>query len=334
MSRPVKHLFILNPKSFWHRWKMENVLAKIHGFFKETGSKDYAVHISRFPRDAAGFIVTFARTLPPETVLRVYAVGGDGILFDCLNGVMSLEQRENIELAVLPYGRTNNFIRGFGRDCKSLFRDIRRQCGSSAIPMDVISEGTIYAFNFCTIGTESLTIRHTLELHASMEESGPIGRWLVRSLYEKLYYAGSIPACLNIKTLRQHYEINVDGEDLSGSYRGINIANGSFYGGSKRPVPTAMPNDGVLDILFARSAGRLRTLRLIPFYIQGLYDRFPGDFMLRRARRISVRSKIPILMNFDDLVFYSNSCSIEVLPGAVNFVDAAGQGYRGALADD
>jgi hypothetical protein len=29
----TKHLFILNPKSFWHKWKQTQVLSRIHGFF-------------------------------------------------------------------------------------------------------------------------------------------------------------------------------------------------------------------------------------------------------------------------------------------------------------
>jgi diacylglycerol kinase family enzyme len=323
------HLFILNPRSFLNQTQIDQVIASIRDCFEDSGS--FTLHISRFPRDAAGFIAAFARALPTETILRVYAVGGDGILFDCLNGIVGIP---NAELAAIPWGHTNSFVRGFGRKSKTLFRDIARQLNAPAIPMDVIYGGGNYALNFCTIGGESLAILHTMPMQKSLLEGGRISRWLGHRLYDKLYYAGAVFASLNKKVLHQEYEITIDGEDFSSRYCIINIANGSYYGENKHPQPAAMPNDGMLEVLLGRSTGYLRMLRLFPLFISGRLDEYIRGIIKKRARKISIRSETPVLVNMDDIVFYETNFTVELLPGALRFVDASGRGYRGALADD
>lgn len=90
-----------------------------------------------------------------------------------------------------------------------------------------------------------------------------------------------------------------DTEDLSGEYRIINIANGAWYGGNKCPIKTAMPNDGVLDILFAYTAGALRTLIQAPFYITGNLEPFlPSDGVIKQARKIVIGSEEPLRINW------------------------------------
>jgi diacylglycerol kinase family enzyme len=320
----MKYLFVLNPKSFWHRWKLEQVLASIHEFCKNAGSDDYVIHVSRFPRDSVGFIKYTAAALPEGTTLRVFAVGGDGILFDCLNGIMGLP---NAELGALPYGHTNSFIRGFGKKNKTVFRKIDRQISAAAVPMDVIRSGSNYVLNYCAIGVDAVAIRNALAIHGSLEAGGSFSQWLGRRFYDKFYYMGAVPACLNTGLLHQRYEVAVDGEDFSGQYRGILVANGSFYWGNKCPAVSAMPTDGLLDIIFARSAGRLRSMSLVPLYAAGRYNRFPNDFVMKRARKIRIRAVDTFLVNCDDIAFYDSECTIEVLHGAIRFVNVSKQGY-------
>lgn len=330
MNTNVKHLFVLNPKSFWHKWKQDAVLSHIHDFFETEDAENCTVYFSRFPRDAAGFISRFAREFSAETTLRVYAIGGDGILFDCLNGIMGLP---NAELAALPYGHTNNFVWGFGKENIPLFRNIFLQCTSPAIPMDVIRFGSSYVLNFCTIGLESLAILNAGQLRKDMQKGDKSAQWMCRRLYNAIYYAGFIPACFNKKVLGQYYEIDIDGEDLSGRYRSILIANASYYGGNKHPAASAMPNDGMMDIILARSGSSMRAISMIPFYILGGHDKISGDFIMKRGRKIYVSSRDPALVNYDGTAFYDGNFTAELMPAALQFVDASGQGYKGALAD-
>jgi diacylglycerol kinase family enzyme len=256
----------------------------------------------------------------------VYAVGGDGILFDCLNGLTGLG---NAELAAVPYGRTNNFVRGFGKKNKALFRDLSRQLDSPAVPVDVMRCGDNYALNYCAVGLEAEAVRYAGKVREQMETGNALNQWLSGRLNTFLCFMGSLVALRVKKLLRPKYEVTIDGENTAGFYRGLSVFNGSFYGGNLHPVSSALPDDGILDMLFIRSKGVLRTYSKLPFYVTGRYKMFPGSFSFKRGRKINVRSDAPMILSIDGEVFYESALTLELLPAAVRFVDAGGQGYSG-----
>jgi len=327
MDRIVKHLFIINPKSFSKISKQNQVVSKIHQFFRGVGDSEYDIYVSRFPRDAVGFIPLFARNLPDTTILRVYAVGGDGILFDCLNGIMGLE---NVELAAIPYGYTNNFVRGFDKNDRASFRRISRQYNAPAIPVDIMRCGSNYALNYCVIGLEAEAVYCAEKLRERMERGPSPIQWLCKRLYNLSFFVGGLAACGNKQMMHQRYEIDIDGEKFSGSCQGFSIFNGSYYGGNLHPLSNAMPNDGILDMLSVQSQGALQTFCLFPFYTSGHYKTFPRNFILKQGKKVSIRSDNTLRISMDGIVFFESEIEVEVLPSEIMFVDASKHGYRGA----
>ncbi|GHU12952.1 lipid kinase [Spirochaetia bacterium] len=342
MNLQVKYLFVINPYSFWNKWKIEEVTARIRDYFRAEGfgeknhSHDepegeiFKVAVSRFPRDAEGIIRDYVEELPPETALRVYAVGGDGILFDCLNGIIGLE---NVELGIIPYGRSNDFIRGFGGQNKSLFRNIALQVEAPSVPMDVIRGGNNYALNFCATGITSLALLYTQRFIENLKKSSRLVRWLTHRFHRYVYWVGGFPAFFNRNVLQQPCEIIIDEERFEGRFRGVLMANGAYYGDGKHPASGAMPNDGLLEVVLARGAGTLRFLYQLPFYMKGRHEKFPGDFIVRRAKRVIIHSGEPVLITLDDQIFFDTSLTVQLLPAAVRFVDVTEQGYQGVISD-
>ena len=326
MNQNIKHLFIINPRSFWKKTYQNQIVVGIHQFFREINNSEYDIHVSQFPRDAVGFIPLFAKNLPDTTTLRVYAVGGDGILFDCLNGIMGLK---NVELAAIPYGYTNNFIRGFDKNDRNLFRLMSQQYDAPTIPVDVMRCGNNYALNYCVVGLEAETVQRAGKIREQMEKSNPLNRWLSRRLYSRSYYAGCLGTCSDKKLLYQQYEVSVDEENFTGIYQGISVFNSPYYGGNYHPINKAMPNDGVLDVLTIRNQGVLQTCCLYPFYVSGHYKIFPRNFTLRQGKKIAIRSENILLISMDGIVFFEPELEIELLPAAVQFVDAGRHGYKG-----
>lgn len=325
----TRHLFVLNPGSFLNMEELENVINLIHQVFQTPGNGDHAIHVSRFPRDATGFVSSYAKNLADEITLRVYAVGGDGILFDCLNGVIS---RPNTAIGAVPYGRINSFVQGFGKKNSGHFHDFFRQLGASTVPMDVIHCGNNCALNFCNVGTASQAILKSMKFQAYTEEGGILSRWLGHELKDSWYYAGAVAACFSPTTLKRYYHVEIDGENCSGYYRNIFIANGSCFRDQYCPAPDAMPNDGMMDVLFSRSANSLTTLFQLPFYLRGHYNSFPRNFFMKRARKISIQSEYPLSINLDDVAFFEPEFTAELQPAAVQFIDPTGENYQGAAA--
>jgi diacylglycerol kinase family enzyme len=332
MNHNIKHLFIINPKSFRKKTKQNQVVSSIHQFFRERENKEYDVYVSQFPRDAVGFIPLFARNLDDGTALRVYAVGGDGILFDCLNGIMRL-QNVDAELASMPYGYTNNFIQGFDKTDRLFFRILSRQYSAPAVPMDIMRCGNNYVMNYCVAGIEAEAVYRAEKTREQMEKGSFFTQWLGRSMYIPLFYISGVGACSNKQLLNQQYEVEIDGEKIDGVFQSLSVFNGPYYGGNLHPINNAKPNDGILDTLTARTKGSLHTCCLYPFYVSGLYRLFPRNFFLRQGKKIRVHSDNTLVLSMDGIVFFESEIDIEILPSAVQFVDPSRFGYRGRARD-
>ncbi|MDR1278765.1 MAG: hypothetical protein LBK02_08440 [Treponema sp.] len=321
---PRRHLVIINPVSFRAGTNMETFIAGVKDQFEKVVKEDYAVLISRFPRHAIRMVRQYIIGAGPEQVVRVYAVGGDGILFDCLNGIVGLP---NAELAPVPWGRTNDFIRAFGEGLEDSFRDISRLASAPALPTDILHCGSNYALNLCTVGLESAAIFHAVDIQKSLRTWPRFFRDS-RRVYYMIYYLGGIRVMFNKELLTQEYDISVDGEDLSGVYASVNIANGPCYGGDKSAVLSAVPDDGFMDVLMFKGGSTLRGLTRILPYTKGRYDRFPQDFTLKRGKIISIRSQEPLMINLDGEAFLDTDITVELIKGAVNIAAPDNLSYK------
>jgi diacylglycerol kinase family enzyme len=130
------------------------------------------------------------------------------------------------------------------------------------------------------------------------------------------------------KLLRQEYTINIDGEDLSGAYASVNIANGPCYGGDKSAVVTAVPDDGFMDVLMFKGSSTLRGLAKILPYTNGHFDDFPKDFTLKRGKNIFIRSKEPLMIDLDGEPFLDTNITVELIKGAVRIATPDNLSYK------
>jgi diacylglycerol kinase family enzyme len=251
----------------------------------------------------------------------VYAVGGDGILFDCLNGIAEME---NMELAIMPYGSSNDFVSAFGEDNINSFRDVSKQVSSGTIRTDILYCGSNYAMNVCTVGVESASVMYAMRLIRMFDWAVRISRRVVPVLYT----IGGVFGILSGRFREQRYSVTLDGERVDGAYATINLANGPCYGGDLSAVTSAMPDDGVLDVLLLKSGGVLKILKMLPVYLRGNYYKYPKDCSYRRARRMEISSETPLAVNLDGEMFFDTSLTVEVMPQAVDVVAVDGLGYK------
>ena len=320
----MKHLFVINPLSFPVQAAQDKVAKRIQECFADFNKSEYSILISRYSRDAISLIRKWVEKNHGDETVRVYAVGGDGILFDCLNGIVGLP---NTELASIPYGTSNDFVRAFGENKKNLFRDIALQVASPAIPTDIIHCGNNYAINFCSLGLESDAIRSSIELYNEASQRIKKHRRLNRFLFSTIPFLISLRTVFNKKLLNQHYIISLDGEDFSGVYSSINLANGPCYGGNKNPVITAIPDDGFLDGLFTKCISSFSAIRILPGFVKGEFLKYPDHFLFKRFKTIEIRSEDPLLVVLDGEMFFDTYLKVEIVPKAINFVAPGGIAY-------
>ncbi|MCL1824495.1 MAG: hypothetical protein FWG26_00880 [Betaproteobacteria bacterium] len=301
---------------------MEAMITGIHHFFNafnnspEQTPPDYAVHVSRFPRDAICAIQRFAGAVPSGNPLRVYAVGGSGILFDCLNGVVGLP---NVELGIIPYGKKIDFCRVFGEANKAAFNSLEAQVYAPSVPMDALYCGSNYALSHCLIGFEALCRSNTERVRKQRTFMNRCMLNFSKFLnFNSLYFMGAI----NSEILRQNYRIWVDDENLSGGHAFINIANSPYYARNKKNIILeADPTDGRLDVLLSDEINLLESYNVLNKYVNGSYEKYPHLFTYRRAKKVFLTSNSPLILDLDGEVFYDKYISVEIKPGVVRIID-------------
>jgi len=314
----MKHVFVFDPKTFRsQQWKMDNILDDIGQFFRAQEKSDFSIHISHYRRDAIVSIQQEVETAKDDDRVRVYAIGGDEILYDCLNGVAELT---NTELAVVPYGETSYFLRNFGEGKDSLFRNIPSLAQQGeAIPTDIINWGVNYALNSCYIGLNTAISGRLREYKTAMNKGSFFLFSKISSFMNKIF------TVFDKNIAAQQYTITIDDKDYSGSYSMIHIANGPYFAGKATGLSAAMPDDGLLDVALIKSASPLKTMWSLGRYSRG---KVSSNCITLQAKKIKIQSDRKMWIQLDNEYIQDTDINIRVVPHAVQMVTMENLSYQ------
>jgi len=314
----MKHVFIVDPKVFRdQQWKMDGLVDSIGQYFRTQEKPDFSILFSHYPRDAMGLIQKQVAQAELFETIRIYAIGGDDILFDCLNGIMGLPKTE---LAIAPYGNTNSFIRVFGEGKADLFKNIGSLAEADTIPTDMIEVGNNCAINGCSIGSNSAKAMKKKEIKDRMNSG--ISRFF-RGFW---FFVNNISSMFNKEIISHHYHIIMDDADYSGNYSQILVINSPYFGRNKTALKEAVPDDGLLDVVLFKSAGPFRTSRSIKRYLRG---KMPSICNRVRAKKVDIKSDTPMWIKTDSEFLRDTSMTFTVVPGAVQVVAVNNLTYQG-----
>jgi diacylglycerol kinase family enzyme len=301
----------------------------LEGCFSVGRRTEYKIYISRYPRDAIAAVHRYLATVPSDEIVRVYAVGGDGILFDCLNGLINFP---NAELTSVPYGSANDFVRAFGDNAIAAFRDIKKLSAAPSMPMDIIHCGTNYALLAVNVGIVGKTLILANEFLRKKSST------VVHKSTSEFYSYFAAKALFDQKLIRQEYKIKMDGKDLSGIYGNIQIANTACDGGKYTPSPYAMPNDGELDVIFISPKNTFDAIKIVLDRNKGHFEKHKM-FQYKRCRKINITSETPLCIQMDGEAMYAQNINLEIIPDGVrvfapegfDFADFSYKAYKKAV---
>jgi len=268
---------------------------------------DYRTYVSRRPRDAVAAVNRYLKSVPSNETVRVYAVGGDGILFDCLNGMVHFK---NAELTSVPYGIANDFVRAFGDGAKQAFRDIKKLSQAPSRYIDIIHCGANYGLIEVNVGLVGLTMIKANEILRFGNKNR------LRKYTPAIYNISAVKALFASDVIKQNYSIMIDGNDMSGKYCNIHIANNACDGGSFVPSPYAIPNDGQLDAIFLKSCKRLEMIPMIKSRNNGQFEKYDA-FVYKRCREVDIASDVPLCIQIDGESFYSKEIKLKIIPDGI-----------------
>ncbi len=299
----MTHLFIINPAA-GSRDRTEFYRQKI---MQACQGRNYRIEVSQAPGDCTRIAREAAET---GEELRIYACGGDGTLNEVAAGAAGYE---NAAVTVFSGGSGNDFVKIFS-DPKAFF-DLERLLTHEEAVFDLIECNGDISLNICSVG---------LDARIGTDVSN----------YKRLpllsgFRAYVVSVIINvIKGISEHYIVDIEGERIDAEQTMICVCNGRFYGGGFNPVPTAEPDDGVLEVLLVDKVSRLQVPGVVGKYKNGRYKELPHLVRHVRTKALTIYCDKPTSINLDGEERTAETVHIRLSDKKLRFFYPKGLTYR------
>ena len=325
-QRRMKHYFIINPAAGSGR-DQQAMVPRILDAAKKWGA-DYELHRTSGPGEATIY-VRGRLAADPGGAARFYACGGDGTAAEILNGLYGAG---NAELAIVPVGSGNDYIRNFGG--RERFLDIAAQLAGEAVPVDAIrfsytpveSKGgalasheadgsgvcTAYALNMINMGFDARVASRLVQMKNRFFLKGT-GAYVAGIVRELAGYR------MNRAVFRPEGEEAFETDILLAG-----VGSGRFSGGGFEGIPVAAVNDGMLDLIVIEPLTRGEFIRLVGVYHDGRHLDHPGlkgKYRLFRVDGVAIEPVSGLVFTADGEALYTDELlTVSLAPEKIRFV--------------
>ena len=303
----MRHLFIINPaagkKSSTK--ELEELLRKVD-FDHEIVYTKGEGHAEVLAREAA----------EQGEPVRIYACGGDGTLNEVVNGAAGYE---NAAISCVPKGTGNDFLKVFGPNYRDIFYDLEALHDGEVQKFDLIDCNGKLGLDVVCAGVDA---RIAADVHRYKDwfMIHGMGAYCM-ALIENLF-----------KGLTRPMHVKMGGIDFKGETAILCVCNGRHYGGGFQPVPEAMPDDGVLDMLLVPKVSVFTFVRLVGEYARGNYKKYPQLIQDYHGTEVTYSSHREITTVVDGEVLRAKEFTVKLSDKKINFFFPKGAGYQSEIA--
>ncbi|MBT8065159.1 MAG: diacylglycerol kinase family lipid kinase [Gammaproteobacteria bacterium] len=242
-----------------------------------------------------------------ESIARydgLIAAGGDGTLFEVVNGLFMHASEQRPPLGVIPVGTGNAFARDLGllpgdwRKGIDIIRSARRRrvdAGRVETPIE--------RYHFMNIVGAGLPV----DAMRTAEHLKFVGN--------AAYSFATLWQAIRLQTYP--FEIELDGRRLDRESMFVEISNTRYTGTSFLIAPEAELDDGLLDVTLVMKLSRPRLLRLFPTIYRGRHVDYP-EVLTRKAREIRILGPEDLELAPDGEFRGRTPATITCLPGALD----------------
>lgn len=223
----------------------------------------------------------------------VIAVGGDGLLHNVLQKVVSVQ----IPLAMIPAGTGNDFVRTLGWNLDSFDSQLEAITTSKPTAVDLgLVDGEWFAAILST-GFDSV-----------VNEKANSMAWPKGPMKYNAAIAIELP-----RFKPRHYEITLDDRVISTEAMLIAVSNGRSYGGGMLVCPNANIVDGLFDVMVLHPVSTIEFIKVFPRVFAGSHISHPAVQIIR-SRNVTIEAKA---------VAYADGERIGQLPIAAECIQGA-----------
>ena len=309
----MKHLIVFNPGA----GKNEGADAFRKLIDEKFAGLDYEVYETEGPRSVIPFLKKYLAK--EKDTVRVYACGGDGTVHEVANGLVGAK---NAELAILPIGTGNDFVKTYGVTNEEIekYRDFEPLIKGEAKPIDLskISGGNLeepwYSINVINFGFDAIV--------------GARGSYYKEHGFPTKVKEGTNPYDYALKHDAMKHgrfnniEVYADGEKLNEKQLLLTtLAQGQWVGGQFKCAPKSDNTDGLIDVCVLKTMTFLGLGMIIGTYTKGKHlDKPRKKFVYRRAKEIKMVSAEEFDVCIDGEMTRGKEFTVEVCPGAIKLV--------------
>ncbi len=292
----MKYIFVINPTA-GKGTEQQGIIDGVKKYFEKNGG-DFEIHITTAPGDAESYAKSVAQK---GEAVRIYACGGEGTVFEVLNGVVGFD---NVELGVVPCGSANDFLKFF--KTRKPFTDIADQISGDAVPTDIIKAGDKYCLNGCSVGMDAMVARDMIIFKNWKGVSGAFA-----------YKLAVLKTFLQKLGVEINLSVNDEKPETKRCLFAV-IANAPYYGGGYMSAPDAVPFDGELDFTLVDVISKLRVPKFLSFYGKGEHASL--DYChLKRCESMEFTSDTPIPVNLDGEIVVTDHLKFSLVKSGVKF---------------
>ena len=312
----MKHLIVFNPGA----GKAEDADA-FRALIKEKfAGLDYEVYETTGPRSVIPFLRKYLKE--QKDTVRVYACGGDGTVHEVANGLVGAD---NAELAILPIGTGNDFVKTYGVTNEEIekYRHFEPLIKGEAKPIDLskISGGNLeepwYSINVINFGFDAIV--------------GARGNYYKEHGFPKKVKEGTNPYDYALKNDAMKHgrfnniEVFADGEKLNEKQLLLTtLAQGQWVGGQFKCAPKSDNTDGLIDVCVMKTMTLIGLGMIIGTYTKGKHlDKPRKKFVYRQAKEIKMVAPEDFDVCVDGEMIKGNNFVVEVCPKAIKLVPPA-----------
>jgi YegS/Rv2252/BmrU family lipid kinase len=288
----IKHLLIYNPAA--GRGKAGKLLEQVKASLRE-----HDLEFDLYLTSKKGDALQYLQTVELNQYDGVIASGGDGTLFEVVNGLLK-NQGELIPIGILPVGTGNSTAKELNLETNDIDKALALISTGSTKDADVGRFETggeeYYFINILGLGFVTDVLETANKFKMLGEAAYTIGV-LVKTIFLKPY----------------DLTIEIDDKKISAPNILVEVSNTKYTGGNFLMAPTASITDGYLDINILHKLNRRRLLSIFPKLFKGTHIHEP-EIEYLQGRKISISCNPTKKISPDGELLGNTPITIECLP--------------------
>ena len=270
-----------------------DILDKVKPLFQEANAE-----LTILYTDYAGHAKDLANELDYSGYDGLCAIGGDGTMFEMVNGMLKRHDQDTIPLGLITGGTGNAFMHDI--DCLNPLEAASRILKGKVRQLDIAkvnAKNKLY-YSFNIIGWGLVTDAGYL---------AEMLRWLGGMRYD-------VAAILEVLMgKRRIAQLLMDNEVIEDDFVFIIACNTIHTGKAMRIAPRARLDDGKIDLVIVRKSSKIKLLKLFPKLFSGEHIKSPL-VEYRQVEKFSVIPKEDSSLNIDGELIGNTPIDVTMQP--------------------